>query len=150
MHSARGKGGASFPLQVFLHLSRWFSFPWFLVTLALLIYKGVNLPYPQDVALPIEIVAAFLVLVVQWIAVNVGKKGNLTESPRLMLLSIVLLVIVLFGIVYFMWLQTYVMRLDLGVSATFLCFEGLAFVFSIVGLQNTVGDGIIRPSGFSS
>lgn len=149
MHSARGKGGASFPLQIFLHLSRWFSFPWFIVTLSLLIYKGVKLPYPQSAALPLEIVSSFLVLVLHWVAVNVGKKGNLTEGARLLLLSIALHAVILFGIIYFMWLQTYVMRLDLGFSATYLALVGLTFVFSLVGLQNIVGDGLIRPQGFS-
>ncbi|CUI14653.1 membrane-associated protein, putative [Bodo saltans] len=149
MHSARGKGGASFPLQIFLHLGRFFSVPWFVITLALLIYKGVKLPFPQDVALPLEIVSSFLVMAIHWVAVNVGIKGNLTESPRLLLLSILLNAVILFGIIYFMWLQTYVMRLDLGVSATYLSLVGLTFVFSLVGLQNIAGDGLIRPTGFS-
>jgi transmembrane protein 216 len=139
MHTARGKGGASFPLQLTLHLSRLFSVPWWLLTLALLIYKGVILPFPTA-ALPMEIVGSALVLMVHWVACDMGKKGNLTESPRLLLVSMLLMACATFGAIYFMWLQTYVMRLDLAFSAVFLGFDGLALVFSVVALQNAAGD----------
>lgn len=151
MHTARGKGGASFPLQLMLHVGRLFSIPWFLLTLSLLIYKGTVLPFPEA-ALPMEIIASALVLLVHWVACSTGKHGNLTESPRMLLLSMFLMACATFGAFYFMWLQTYVMRLDLAFSAVFLGFNGLALVLSVVGLQNAAGDDLPfgAMSGFMS
>lgn len=138
MRTSRGKGGASFPLQLLLLLSVFMCIIWFIITVSLMIFKGVNFPY-ADYALGLEIAAPFLFVIIHLMAFSVGKRGNLTESlPMLVVAGALVLLCAVAGF-YYMWLQTYVLMLDLYISAFYLGVCGLTLLFSIVAMQNAAG-----------
>lgn len=131
-------GGASFLLQLALLGSLGWSFVWVLLTFSLLVFKATFLPFPPA-ALPMQIVAAFLVLFANLIGVFVGVRGNLTEDVSALGVSLALLLMAGVGALYYMWLQTYVMMLDLGFSAVFLgmnCLSLLAGVKAILRVSS--------------
>lgn len=134
--------GASFPLQLFLIINHLYCPFWGLLTLALLIFKAVNLYFPKG-ALAGEIIGVFLLYFVHYFSCALGKRGNLTEQLATLLVGGILQIVAAVGAIYYMWLQTYVMRLDLGFSATMLALDGAAFIFTIVAVQNVASSGIM-------
>ena len=147
MISSRGKGGASFPLQLLLIVALLACPVWVITTIALLIYKGTILPF-QPAALPMEIIGVALVYGVQYFGCSFGKRGNLTETTSVLIVSVVLLLISGIGMFYYMWLQTYVMMLDLGMSASMLGLNGLTILFTLAALQSAAGtDTVMRMQG---
>ncbi|KAH9577189.1 hypothetical protein LSM04_008961 [Trypanosoma melophagium] len=127
-------GGGSLCFQLLLYCSCGWSCVWFIVTLSLLIYKGTLLYFPPA-AQPMEIVSAFLLLMVDLAACIIGSRGNVTEETTSMILSIILLLVAVLGAMYYMWFQTYVMMLDLAFSATLLGFNGLGVLTGLYGVQ---------------
>jgi hypothetical protein len=125
---------SSFPLQILLILSMYVCLVWLLLTLSLIAYKAIMLPYPPA-ALGCEIVAVLLMYLVQFFAVNVGKQANMTENTTALLVSVVLLLICIAGAVYFGRGQTYVMRLDMGFSFAYVAWNALAVLFAALAMQ---------------
>ncbi|ESL11840.1 hypothetical protein TRSC58_00401 [Trypanosoma rangeli SC58] len=130
-------GGPSLSFQLLLYGSFGWSGIWFIVTLALLIYKGTLLPFPPA-ALPMEIVSAFLLLLVDIAALFLGTRGNLTEEVSTSCLTLCLLVVASVGATYYMWLQTYVTMLDLVFSAILLSLHILAALAGVYAVQGVV------------
>ncbi|RNF12137.1 transmembrane protein 216 [Trypanosoma conorhini] len=130
-------GGPSLSFQLLLYGSSGWSGIWFILTLALLIYKGTLLPFPPA-ALPMEIVSAFFLLVVDIAALSLGTRGNLTEEVGTSCLALGLLLVAAVGAVYYMWLQTYVMMLDLAFSAILLGLNILTVLAGVYALQGVV------------
>lgn len=128
----RAVGGASFAFQLLILCSLGWSAIWLILTVSFLIYKATILPFPPA-AFPMEIIASFLVLGVEVIASLIGTKGNLTEDASTIVVSIGLLIVSAVGAFYFMWLQTYVMMLDLAFSAVFF---GLILLATLSGLES--------------
>jgi transmembrane protein 216 len=128
---------ASFPLQLLLLTTVWTSPVWFCITLGLTIYKGILLPFPPA-ALPLEIIGVVALQMVQVFAFQAAKRGNLTETFAYLALGILLLIMTCGGLTYFMWFQTYVMQLDLAISAMFLALNGLSVLFCVGALSNIV------------
>ncbi|EPY33148.1 transmembrane protein [Strigomonas culicis] len=136
-NAERTIGGASFPFQLMLVVSMGWSVVWLLLTFSFLIFKATVVPFPPA-ALPMEIIACFLVLVVQVVAALLGMRGNLTEDASTILISLLLLAIVAVGAIYYMWLQTYVMMLDLAFSAILLGCNGLTLLCGVWAAQRAV------------
>lgn len=145
MQSSRGKGGASFPLQLMLLISLGFAPVWLIITIALLIYKATVLPY-ADYAFGLEVVAPVLFFIVHFLSFKFGTRGNLTESLPILVVALILMLITSFGSIYYMWLQTYVLRLDLGISAASLGINGLTVLLYLVALRNASGGGVADMS----
>lgn len=138
MQAQRGKSGASFPLQLVLSTLIYYAPCWVIITLSLLIYKGTRLPFPPS-AYGGEIAGVIMLYVLQVAACTLGKRGNLTENVGVLGVSVALLIPLVAGSVYYMWLQTYVMRLDLGVSASLLGLNSLAMLFAFQALSTASG-----------
>ncbi|KAG5468568.1 hypothetical protein CUR178_01401 [Leishmania enriettii] len=128
-------GGASFPYQLQLLFSIGWASIWWVVTLGLLIFKAFHLPFPPA-ALPMEVVASVLVLIVNAFGVLIGIRGNKTESPSTILISTALLGITTVGAIYYMWLQTYVLMLDLAFSAIYVGINGVGILLGFWATQN--------------
>lgn len=136
MATASGSGGgASFLFQLALFFSVAWCVLWWMLTLGFLIFKAIYLPFPPA-ALPMEIVASVLVIVVNVFAFLIGNRGNKTENVVTLILSAVLFIIAAVGAIYYMWLQTYVLMLDLAFSAIFLGINGLTIVLAVWASQN--------------
>ncbi|KAG5468156.1 hypothetical protein LSCM1_02131 [Leishmania martiniquensis] len=128
-------GGASFSYHLQLLVSIGWAAIWWMMTLGLLVFKALRLPFPPA-ALPMEIVASFLVLIVNAFSVLIGMRGNKTENPSTILISAALLAIATAGAVYYMWLQTYVLILDLAFSAIYVGINGVALLLSVWAAQS--------------
>lgn len=130
-------GGPSLSFQLLLYGSSGWSVIWFILTLALLIYKGTLLEFPPA-ALPMEIVSSFFLLIIDIAALSVGTRGNFMETVGASCLAIGLLLVAAAGAIYYMWLQTYVMMLDLAFSAILLTLNGLAALAGVYTVQGFV------------
>ncbi|KAG5493835.1 hypothetical protein JKF63_01667 [Porcisia hertigi] len=130
-------GGASFSFHLLLLLSIGWAAIWWITTLGLLIFKAFYLPFPPS-ALPMEIIASFFVLLVNSFGVLIGLRGNKMENGSTLVTSAVFLAIAAVGAIYYMWLQTYVLMLDLAFSATYLGINGFAVLFGLWATRNVV------------
>eukprot|EP00796_Vickermania_ingenoplastis_P007211 gene7211-5068_t len=144
MFSDRPVGGASLLFHVFLLISLAWAGIWFAVTVSLLGLKGSKLPF-SPAALPLEIIACVLVTIVDFLAFLFGKQGNLTEEVKTIALSLAFLLVSLCGALYFMWFQSYVMRLDLAFSAIFLGINALT-IFSGIWAIHQASSQAVLPS----
>ncbi len=66
----------------------------------------------------------------------IASKGNKLESSANVLFSLLLAAPVLVFHIYFIWLQTYVLRLDVIIQAIALAFVVVECVFSAVAVVN--------------
>ncbi|EPY29429.1 hypothetical protein AGDE_09960 [Angomonas deanei] len=85
-----------------------------------------------------EIIACFLVMAVEGIAVVLGMRGNFTENSTTIIISICFLIVSLVGALYYMWLQTYVLKLDLVFSAILLGFNGVSVLCGAWAVQRAI------------
>jgi transmembrane protein 216 len=97
------------------------------------ILKAVNLPYPTG-----TLVSEFLLLLflccIEYERIFMGRKGNLTERSFAVLVSIGLTIPSIFGIMYFLTWQTYVLRLEVVLCAIQLTLQGLESAFALLCL----------------
>lgn len=128
-------GGASFLFQLLLLFSVGWCVLWWMLTLGFLIFKAIYLPFPPA-ALPMEIVASVLVVVIDVFGVLIGVRGNKTENIMTLVLSAFLIAVAAVGAIYYMWLQTYVLMLDLAFSAIFLGINALTVLLAMWAAQN--------------
>ena len=63
-----------------------------------------------------------------------GQKGNLTERLLAVGLSLALSVPSLFGVLYLLVWQTYVLRIEVILAAIQIAFLGLQFIFGIISV----------------
>jgi transmembrane protein 216 len=130
-------GGASLLFHLMLLFSVAWCVLWWMLTLGFLIFKAIHLPFPPA-ALPVEIVTSVLVVVINLFGVLIGFRGNRTESTTSLTLSAFLLAIAAVGAIYYMWLQTYILMLDLAFSAIFLGINALSVLLAFWAAQNAV------------
>ncbi|XP_065911596.1 transmembrane protein 216-like [Dysidea avara] len=102
---------ASLPLQVVLYFSSWYLALYFLAVLSLMIYKAVVLPYPARNFWP-EVVLLILLTGNEIVRLFLGTMGNLTEQKFYVLLSLVFVIPAMFGYLYHLLWQTYVLRVE--------------------------------------
>lgn len=144
MYDGRPVGGASLLFHLLHLFSLIWSMVWLIVTITLLGIKGAKLPFTPG-ALPIEIISSVLVIVVNFVGCSFAKAGNLTEEIKTIAISLAFFVVAIGGIVYFMWFQSYVMILDLALSAVFLGVNGI-LVFSGVWAIHQASIQALAPS----
>lgn len=130
--SERVVGGASFSFQLLLLGSLGWGIVWVLLTVGLLVFKATALPFPPA-ALPMEIVACVLAVIVNSVGCITAIRGNLTEEGTTIFMGLFLIIVAGVGALYYMWLQTYVLRLDLFFSAIFLAINCLTLLLGIRG-----------------
>ncbi|KAM9376058.1 transmembrane protein 80-like [Pholidichthys leucotaenia] len=120
---------SSVPLQLLLQLTAVYFVFYFFFTLGLIIHKSLVLPYPDD-ALVCDVCLLFLLAALEFLHLFTGVKGNLTESERYILSSLILSGTAILLTIYFLVWQTYVMRVDVIISSILLVLYGLDGVLS--------------------
>ncbi|KAI1899068.1 hypothetical protein AGOR_G00078880 [Albula goreensis] len=98
------------------------------------VYKGVLLPYPRA-NLTLDIVLLFIYLGLEVLRLFYGRKGNLCERSLALALSVAVLVPCVVLCVYYLLLQTFVLRLELLLSAVLLCFYGLELLLALLTIS---------------
>ncbi|XP_065843224.1 transmembrane protein 216-like isoform X2 [Oscarella lobularis] len=102
---------SSLPLQIFVYCSGCYL-PFFFVAEALMfVYKGAVLPY-SNATLAAEIILLVLYAGVEGCRLFIGAKGNLTQRKLPLFVALALAVPVLFGYLFFLLWQTYVLRIE--------------------------------------
>ncbi|KAM7418205.1 hypothetical protein PAMA_017724 [Pampus argenteus] len=98
------------------------------------IYKGILLPYPSD-NLVLDVVLLVLFLCLETLRIFYGWKGNLCERPLASGASLFILLPCAALAVYYLLLQTFVLRLEFLLSAVLLCFYGLEFLLGLLAVS---------------
>ena len=132
---------SSLPYEVLLYFNRRYNVIFFLVTLAVFVYKGISFPYPAD-ALGWEISFLFLWAPTEYARLFLGSKGNLTEQQWSVGLSLALSLFTLVLHIYYLLLQVFVLRIDEvlnGISLGFLGMEFILGLFAMLSFGSSTG-----------
>ncbi|KAI8921545.1 hypothetical protein BC831DRAFT_515212 [Entophlyctis helioformis] len=107
---------ASLPLQILIHFNSFIYPPLWILTLALLIYKGTVFPY-ATAAYPLEVFALF-----PWAAIEASRlnKRNKTEEAGPVAIFLVLTVMACFIHLFYLLWQSYVLLFDVILNSVSL------------------------------
>ncbi|XP_054872302.1 transmembrane protein 216 isoform X3 [Amphiprion ocellaris] len=98
------------------------------------IYKGVLLPYPSD-NLVLDVVLLLLFLALETLRIFYGWKGNLCERSLASCVSIFILFPCAALAVYYLLLQTFVLRLEFILSSVLLAFYSLELLLGLLSIS---------------
>ncbi|KAG8436499.1 hypothetical protein GDO86_007556 [Hymenochirus boettgeri] len=124
---------SSTPLEVLFFLNGWYCASYFLIETLIFIYKGLILPYPTS-NLILESFLLFIYLGIEVARLFLGCRGNQCEKKLPLVVSLSLSIPAALLAVYFLLLQTYVLRLETVLSCILLVFYGLEAVLSCTTL----------------
>ncbi|XP_062506664.1 transmembrane protein 216-like [Corticium candelabrum] len=122
---------SSLPLQIFVYFNGGYLPLFFLIECLVFMYKGTVLPYPGS-NLAAEVVLLFLYAAVEACRLFFGAKGNLTQRKVPLLVALGLSIPVLFGYLFFLLWQTYVLRLEVILVGIGMVLLGFQILFSLV------------------
>ncbi|XP_072251275.1 transmembrane protein 216 [Leuresthes tenuis] len=125
---------SSTPLQVLLYLNSWYFAAFCLAEVLMFIYKGILLPYPSD-NLVLDVVLLLLFLALETLRIYYGWKGNLCERTLSSCVSLFILFPCAALAVYYLLLQTFVLRLEFILCAILLCFYSLEFLLGLLSVS---------------
>ncbi|XP_068182113.1 transmembrane protein 216-like isoform X4 [Antennarius striatus] len=128
---------SSVALQVLLLLNSVYFAAFYLAEILMFLYKGILLPYPSH-TLVLDVVLLLLFLGLETLRIFYGWRGNLCERSLASCVSLFLLGACASLAVYYLLLQTFVLRLEVVLSAVLLCFYSLEFLlggFSVLAFS---------------
>ncbi|XP_074530665.1 transmembrane protein 216 isoform X2 [Halichoeres trimaculatus] len=125
---------SSTPLQVLFFLNSWYFAAFYLAEVLMFIYKGIILPYPSD-NLVLDVVLLLLFLALEILRIFYGSKGNLCERSLASCASLFILFPCAALAVYYLLLQTFVLRLEFILNAILLCFYALEFLLGLLSVS---------------
>ncbi|XP_008325434.1 transmembrane protein 216 isoform X2 [Cynoglossus semilaevis] len=125
---------SSTPLQLLFYLNIWYFAAFYLAEILMFIYKGIILPYPPD-NLILDVVLLVILLALETLRIFYGWKGNLCERSLALCASLFMLFPCAALAVYYLLLQTFVLRLEFILSAILLCFYGLELLLGLISLS---------------
>ena len=125
---------ASVPFEILLHFGGYYNALLVLVTIGVFIYKGYYLPYPSSSSFGTEISLVCILPVIEACRLFVGSKGNKTQTIGPLLTFCVLSLPVLILYIYYIELQTYVLKIDHFLSIVGVVFLGLQLLLAIVSI----------------
>ncbi|XP_028649026.2 transmembrane protein 216-like isoform X1 [Erpetoichthys calabaricus] len=134
--AARGKGIpilSSAPLEFLFFLNTWYFTCYFIAEILMFIYKGLVLPY-SPANLTLDLVMLFLYLGVEILRLFFGSKGNLTQRSLPLAVCLTLTLPCAMMAVYYLLLQTYVLRVEVILNAILLVFCLFEIVLEIATL----------------
>ncbi|XP_034546083.1 transmembrane protein 216 isoform X1 [Notolabrus celidotus] len=126
---------SSAPLQVLFYLNCWYFAAFYLAEVLMFIYKGILLPYPSD-NLVLDVVLLLLFLALETLRIFYGWKGNLCERSLASCASLFILLPCAALAVYYLLLQTFVLRLEFILSSVLLCFYALEFLLGLLSVSS--------------
>ncbi|XP_063800457.1 transmembrane protein 216 [Pseudophryne corroboree] len=124
---------SSTPLEVLFFLNGWYCASYFLIETLIFIYKGLILPYPTSNII-LEAVMLFLYLGIEVTRLFLGCRGNQCERKLPLVVSVGLTIPAALLALYFLFLQTYALRLETVLSCILLLFYGLETILSCAAL----------------
>uniref|UniRef100_A0A663F6D1 Transmembrane protein 80 n=2 Tax=Accipitrinae TaxID=8955 RepID=A0A663F6D1_AQUCH len=124
---------SSVPLQILFYVNGIYYTFYFLVTLAMIVYKSQVFSYPDDFLAP-DLALLFIMAILEVLRLYFGSKGNLTEEEAPLGLSLVITVGSVILSVYFLVWQTYVLKADVIINAVLLFTYGLESVLKVIAI----------------
>ncbi|XP_028816172.1 transmembrane protein 216 isoform X1 [Denticeps clupeoides] len=125
---------SSTPLQILFYLNSYYFAAFFVAESLMFVYKGILLPYPSP-NLILDIVLLLLYLGLEILRLFYGWKGNLCERTLAMSVSVGVMVPCTVLCVYYLLLQTFVLRLEFILSAVLLCFYSVELVLGLMAIS---------------
>ncbi|XP_029368047.1 transmembrane protein 216 isoform X1 [Echeneis naucrates] len=103
-------------------------------TSCLCVHAGVLLPYPSN-NLVLDVVLLVIFLGLETLRIFYGWKGNLCERSLALCASLFMLFPCAALAVYYLLLQTFVLRLEFILSAILLCFYSLELLLGLLSVS---------------
>ncbi|XP_014782685.1 transmembrane protein 216 [Octopus bimaculoides] len=122
---------SSLSYQILLFLNQWYFGLFFILEIFIFIFKGETLPYAPGV-LSLEVLLLFILLIIEQFRIFFGKKGNLTERINGVAMSIFLSLPSLSVTLYLTFWQSYVLQLEVILTAIEITFIGAEFIFGLL------------------
>ena len=122
---------ASLTLQVFITLDYYAQWLFVLVTSILLFYKIYEFSFPIGIFF-LETLAFIVLVLVQFMRLFLGSRGNKTESSTVTFIFILLTLITICGNLYFLQMQTYVIFLEAVVGFIVMGLSAFEFIFGVI------------------
>ncbi|CAG9311516.1 unnamed protein product [Blepharisma stoltei] len=127
----QGKPLSLLPLQTLIYYDILYSHLYFIVTAVLYIYKSTILTYPPN-TISLECAGLAFFIFLQYFRLFIGIVGNKAEGPGVMIHFLVLTIPSIFGGVFFIALQLYVLIADRVMNIIFLIISSIEFILGIV------------------
>ncbi|XP_071113905.1 transmembrane protein 216-like [Haliotis cracherodii] len=124
---------SSLPYQILLYLNGWYFAFFFIAEILIYVFKGETLQYATN-TLAAEVILVFLLAGVEALRLFFGQKGNLTEQTVGVIVCVLLSIPALFGALFIILWQTYVLRVEVILAAIQLALIGLELIFSIISI----------------
>ncbi|KAI8468271.1 MAG: hypothetical protein J3K34DRAFT_523069 [Monoraphidium minutum] len=128
----------SLPLQIFFYFGSWWDMMFWIISIAVFVYKGSVLPYPSG-RFAAEFTFLWVWLLVEPARIFLGSKGNKTEQAGPMLFSLLLSLPVVALLVYYLRFQTFVLKVEELTTAISLGFLGLQALLGALAAARFAG-----------
>ncbi|XP_056625446.1 transmembrane protein 216 [Triplophysa dalaica] len=125
---------SSTSLQILFYLNGWYFAAFFIAECLMFVYKGVLLPYTQS-NLILDVVLLLLFLGLEILRLFYGWKGNLCQRALALFVSVCVLVPCAVMSIYYLILQTFILRLEFVLNAVLLCFYGVELVLGLMTIS---------------
>ena len=122
---------ASLTLQVFIAMDGYVQWVYVIVTSILLFYKIYQFSFPIGIFF-LEALAFVILVLVQFMRLFLGSRGNKTESSTVTFIFILMTLGTICGNLYFLRLQTYVIFLEAVVGFVVIGLSALEFFFGVI------------------
>jgi len=116
--------------QILLFFNAYYSTLFFITTLFLYFYKSYHYHYPYA-AFEWELTMLALMAFMETARITLASRGNKTEQTPPLLWSILLSFPMIVGFVFYLTIQTYVLRLDIVMNTVALAFVSTETVISV-------------------
>lgn len=117
--------------QMMTFFNQWFLSLFSILELGLMGFKYYHLPYPGSY-LTCDIILITFTFVLEFFRIDLSRSGNLTEKQLPIIVSIPLGICSVLGSVYILLWQTYVLRIELILSAIQLVFQGVEIMHTFI------------------
>lgn len=122
---------SSLPYQILLSLSKWFLPSLVTVQVLVFLFKCLTLPYPPG-NIASEALLLALYIIIEWGRISSGERGNLTERPLFVLVSLGLSGPACTVLVYWLIWQTYVLRVEGVLAAVALTMQAAQALLALL------------------
>ncbi|XP_037068149.1 transmembrane protein 216-like [Pollicipes pollicipes] len=122
---------SSLAYELLAYLHGWYTAGYVLLTLLLLLWKRSVLPYPA-INLASELALVLLLAAAEAARLFLSRRGNLTQRALPLGVAALLTVPAALAVCYFLLWQTYVLRLEVVLCATQLCFMAAETVCAVI------------------
>ena len=122
-------------LQSLIILNQIFPLIYFFIEGCLFFYKGFGLYYPNT-TMEVDVIILVILAICELIRLKAGAIGNKTESSTYVVWFLLIIIPSIVGFIYFLFLQTYVLVIEIILNVVGILFIALEFIAAIVALSS--------------